>query len=86
MSGTQTEDDPEVQRIGLKMSKSFLNVVDETWKERGFNNRSEFIRYALRETIKHPEGAGVWKDIAESQKQSREGDVYSREEVLEELE
>jgi Arc/MetJ-type ribon-helix-helix transcriptional regulator len=46
-SGANTED-PEIDRINLPISRSFLDVVDEAWRERGFNSRSEFIRYALR--------------------------------------
>ena len=46
--------DPEIERINLRISRSFLEVVDETWRERGFNSRSEFIRYALRESVNPP--------------------------------
>ena len=60
-------DDPEIDRINLRISRSFLEVIDESWRERGFNSRSEFIRYALREAINHPEGAGFWKDMAISE-------------------
>ena len=43
------ESDPEIDRINLRISRSFLDVVDVIWRERGFNSRSEFIRYALRD-------------------------------------
>ncbi len=45
--------DPEIERINLRISRSFREVIDETWRERGFNSRSEFIRYALRESVNH---------------------------------
>ena len=68
MSSTNLEnDDPEIDRINLRISRSFLEVIDDSWRERGFNSRSEFIRYALREAINHPEGAGFWKDMAISE-------------------
>ena len=68
MSQTDANDtDPEIDRINLRISRPFLEVVDETWRERGFNSRSEFIRYALRDSVNHPEGAGIWKDIAISE-------------------
>jgi Arc/MetJ-type ribon-helix-helix transcriptional regulator len=74
-------DDPEIDRINLRIARSFLEVVDETWRERGFNSRSEFIRYALRDSVNHPEGAGVWKDLAISGAQLDEEDAVSSEEI-----
>lgn len=73
--------DPEIDRINLRISRAFLEVVDEAWKERGFNSRSEFIRYALRDAVNHPEGAGLWKDIAISEYQFSEGKGVSSGEV-----
>ena len=75
--------DPEIDRINLRISRSFLEVVDETWRERGFNSRSEYIRYALRESVNHPEGAGFWKDLAISEAQFDDGEGLSSEEVKE---
>lgn len=74
-------EDPEIDRINLRISRSFLDVVDETWRERGFNSRSEFIRYALRDAVNHPEGAGLWKDIAISEAQFDEGEGISSDEI-----
>ena len=82
MSRTDANDgDPEIDRINLRISRSFLEVVDETWRERGFNSRSEFIRYALRESVNHPEGAGFWKDLAISEAQLDEGDGIPSDEI-----
>lgn len=79
-AGSDTED-PEIDRINLRISRSFLDVVDEAWRARGFSSRSEFIRYALREAVNHPEGAGLWKDIAISEAQFDEDEGLSSEEV-----
>ena len=76
-----TTDDPEIDRINLRISRSFLDVVDEAWRERGFNSRSEFIRYALRDAVNHPAGAGIWKDIAISEAQFDDGGGISSDEV-----
>lgn len=73
--------DPEIERINLRISRSFREVVDETWRERGFNSRSEFIRYALRESVNHPEGAGFWKDLAISEAQFDDGESRSSDEI-----
>lgn len=82
MSEAESNDkDPEIDRINLRISRSFLEVVDETWRERGFNSRSEFIRYAMRDAVNHPEGAGFWKDLAISEAQVEEGDGIPSEEV-----
>jgi len=84
MSSTDANDsDPELERINLRLSRSFLEVVDETWRERGFNSRSEFIRYAMRDTVNHPEGAGFWKDLAISETQFEDGDGISSTEIKE---
>ncbi|CCQ34313.1 transcriptional regulator CopG family protein [Halorhabdus tiamatea SARL4B] len=82
MSETDANDpDPEIDRINLRISRSFLDVVDESWRERGFNSRSEFIRYALRDAVNNPEGAGFWKDLAISEADLTDGDVISSEEM-----
>lgn len=58
-------------------------MIDETWRERGFNSRSEFIRYAIREPVNHPEGAGFWKDVVISEAQFGEGEGIPGEQVEE---
>ena len=79
-------DDPETVQINLRLSKAFLDDIDTTWKEEGFNSRSEFLRYAARDAVKHPafsrEG---WKQIAASEHDLRSGDaeLVSRAEVVE---
>jgi len=78
-------DDPETVQINLRLSKAFLDDIDTTWKEEGFNSRSEFLRYAARDAVKHPvfsrEG---WKQIAASEHNLRSGDaeLVSRAEVV----
>ena len=79
-------DEPETVQINLRLSKAFLDDIDTTWKEEGFNSRSEFLRYAARDAVKHPafsrEG---WKQIAASEHGLRSGDaeLVSRKEVIE---
>lgn len=82
MSDASTNgNDPEIDRINLRIASSFLAEVDETWKEEGFNTRSEFIRYALRELVKHPEGASFWKDAAVGEVQYQQGATTSSDEI-----
>lgn len=83
---TATGDDgPEMVQINLRLSKAFLEDIDATWKEQGFNSRSEFLRYAARDAVKHPEFSREgWKQIAASEHELRSGEaeLVSREEVV----
>ena len=80
-----SDDGPEMVQINLRLSKAFLEDIDATWQEEGFNSRSEFLRHAARDAVKHPafsrEG---WKQIAASEHDLRSGDaeLVSREEVM----
>lgn len=80
---------PEMVQINLRLSKAFLDDIDVTWEEQGFNSRSEFLRYAARDAVKHPEFSREgWKQIAASEHDLRTGnaELVSREEVLEMME
>lgn len=79
-----TDDDPEMTTITLKVPQAFLDDLDATWRAEDFPSRSEFIRYALRDAVKHPTfSRGGWKDIAASEHQLRTGDgqTYSSDEI-----
>ena len=80
MSDTEA-DEPALDRINLRIARPLLESVDETWRERGFNSRSEFIRYALRQAVAHPEGAGFWRDLAISEAQFADGESTSGDEL-----
>ena len=83
---TTGDDGPEMVQINLRLSKAFLDDIDSTWREQGFNSRSEFLRYAARDAVKHPEFSREgWKQVAASEHDLRSGDaeLVSREEVVE---
>jgi len=84
---TSTRDDgPEMVQINLRLSKAFLDDIDSTWQDQGFNSRSEFLRHAARDAVKNPEFSREgWKQIAASEHDLRSGDaeLVSREEVVE---
>jgi Arc/MetJ-type ribon-helix-helix transcriptional regulator len=76
---------PEMVQINLRLSKAFLEDIDTTWEEEGFNSRSEFLRYAARDAVKHPEFSREgWKQIAASEHELRTGgtELVSRDEVM----
>ena len=80
------DDGPETVQINLRVTKAFLEDIDATWQEQGFNSRSEFLRFAARDAVKHPEFSREgWKQIAASEHELRTGDadLVSREEVVE---
>jgi len=78
-------DGPETVQINLRLTKAFLEDIDATWQEQGFNSRSEFLRHAARDAVKHPEfSRDGWKQIAASEHDLRtgEGELVSRDEVM----
>ncbi|MFB6175960.1 MAG: ribbon-helix-helix domain-containing protein, partial [Halobaculum sp.] len=50
-AATGDDSDDEIVTVNFKTTQSFLDQIDETWQGRGFNSRSEFIRYTLRDAI-----------------------------------
>jgi Arc/MetJ-type ribon-helix-helix transcriptional regulator len=55
VSGATTDDsEDEIVTVNFKLTASFLEEIDETWQGRGFNSRSEFIRYTLRDAVDVP--------------------------------
>lgn len=80
------DDGPETVQINLRVTKAFLEDIDATWQEHGFNSRSEFLRFAARDAVKHPEFSREgWKQIAASEHElrSEDSELVSREEVVE---
>ena len=76
--------EPETVQINLRLTQAFLDDIDATWEEQGFNSRSEFLRYAARDAVKHPEFSREgWKQIAASEHELRSGEaeLVSRDEV-----
>jgi len=77
-------DDSETVQVNLRLTRAFLDDIDATWEEQGFNSRSEFLRYAARDAVKHPEVSREgWKQIAASEHDLRSGEaeLVSRDEV-----
>ena len=55
MSEATTDDGgDEIVTVNFKVTQSFLDDIDETWQGRGFNSRSEYIRYTLRDATEFP--------------------------------
>ena len=77
-------EDPDMTTVTLKIPQPFLDDLDATWRAEDFPSRSEFIRWALRDAVKHPSFSRKgWKDIAagEHQLATGEGETYSSDEI-----
>ncbi|WP_436901197.1 ribbon-helix-helix domain-containing protein [Halovenus halobia] len=41
--------DGEMEKINVRVPQALLAEIDEVWEQRGYANKSEFIRDALRD-------------------------------------
>ncbi len=76
MSEAATNDDggDDIATVNFKPTESFLEQIDDTWQGRGFNSRSEFIRYTLRDAVEFPTFDGdELVALLESEEDIREG-------------
>ncbi|GAA0285919.1 ribbon-helix-helix domain-containing protein [Halobacterium noricense] len=53
-AATGRDEEDEIVTVNFKATQSFLDEIDEAWQGRGFNSRSEFIRYTLRDAVENP--------------------------------
>nr|WP_240792411.1 ribbon-helix-helix domain-containing protein [Salarchaeum sp. JOR-1] len=53
-AATNGDEDTDIVTVNFKTTQTFLDEIDETWQGRGFNSRSEFIRYTLRDAVEFP--------------------------------
>jgi Arc/MetJ-type ribon-helix-helix transcriptional regulator len=86
MSGAATEEngDDEIVTVNFKITQSFLDEIDGTWQGRGFNSRSEFIRYTLRDAIEFPTfDRDELVALLEAEEDIRQGRTMSAEEARE---
>jgi len=83
-SDTSTSD-PEKTNVNLRVTEAFLEDIDATWRKEGYNSRSEFMREALRDAVRHPDlTRESWKEIAavEHARRTGESEAFSRDEIL----
>jgi Arc/MetJ-type ribon-helix-helix transcriptional regulator len=86
MSGAATNDDgkDDIATVNFKVTESFLEQIDDTWQGRGFNSRSEFIRYTLRDAVEFPTfDRDELVALLEAEEDIREGRTTSAEEARE---
>ncbi|WP_324759550.1 ribbon-helix-helix domain-containing protein [Haloarcula montana] len=78
----ESESPPEKTTVNIRMTETFLEDVDATWEEYGFNSRSEFIRTVLRDALKHPEfNRADLKAMLTSEAEIRDGRTHSSADI-----
>lgn len=86
MSKTDTKGTDDITTVNFKVTESFLEKIDETWQGRGFNSRSEFIRYTLRDAVEFPTfDRDELVALLEAEEDIREGRTMSAEQAREQF-
>lgn len=76
-TGRPPEEAAEMEHITLRLPAHLLDEVNDVWAERGFANRSEFLRTAVRDAVYPPTtlSAETLETIEESIQQFEDDDV-----------
>ena len=78
----EAESPPEKTTVNIRMTEAFLQDVDVTWQDHGFNSRSEYIRAVLRDALKHPEfNRADLKAMLTSEAEIRENRTHSSDDI-----
>ena len=79
--------DGEMEKINVRVPQSLLAQIDEIWEERGYANKSEFIRDALRDAVNPSTQLSeeALKHLAESRKQREQDETVSQDDVKDRL-
>ncbi|WP_138007244.1 ribbon-helix-helix domain-containing protein [Halalkalirubrum salinum] len=88
MSEAATNDNgtDDIVTVNFKVTESFLEKIDDTWQGRGFNSRSEFIRYTLRDAVEFPTfDRDELIALLEAEEDIREGRTMSAAEAREQF-
>jgi Arc/MetJ-type ribon-helix-helix transcriptional regulator len=87
MSTDDARIDGQMEKINVRVPQSLLAQIDDTWAERGYTSKSEFIRDALRDAVAPPTQLSdeALAHLAASRAERSEGDTVSHDEVKERL-
>ena len=79
--------DGEMEKINVRVPQTLLTQIDELWEERGYANKSEFIRDALRDAVNPPTqlSSEALEHLAKSRDQREQGETVSQDEVKDRL-
>jgi PHD/YefM family antitoxin component YafN of YafNO toxin-antitoxin module len=84
---TDAGKDGEMEKINVRVPKTLLAEIDEVWEQRGYANKSEFIRDALRDAVEPPTQLSeeALEHLAESREQRENGETVSQDNVKDRL-
>lgn len=54
MSDAPPDDDGETVTLAVDVTESLLDEIDDTWQERGFDGRDEYVRHVLEDATEFP--------------------------------
>ncbi|MFC6965255.1 ribbon-helix-helix domain-containing protein [Halocatena marina] len=78
--------DTDTENINIRLTAKLLEDLDDTWQDRGFNSRSEFIRQAIRDSVHQTQlSPAALQALLESSQQARRGEFVSSDEIREEF-
>ncbi|MFB6177390.1 MAG: ribbon-helix-helix domain-containing protein [Halobaculum sp.] len=79
---SEADTPPEKTTVNIRMTETFLDDVDGTWEQLGYNSRSEFIRDLLRDAVKHPEfNRADLKAMLAGEVEIQQGETHTSEEI-----
>ena len=86
-TGSDAGGEGEMEKINVRVPQSLLTKIDEAWEERGYANKSEFIRDALRDAVDPTTQLSeeALEHLAESREQRARDETVSQDEVKEQL-
>lgn len=84
MARSDTDSGTDTAKINVRLSERLLADADETWEERGYNSRSEFIRQAIRDSVHSSRlSARTLESLLVSEQQRERGETVSSAEMRE---
>lgn len=88
-SSSGSDSDPSDTRVQLnvRVTQQFLDRIDDIWQGRGFNSRSEYIRYVLHDAADNQTfDRDELLALALGERAYRNDETIPREEILEHIE
>jgi Arc/MetJ-type ribon-helix-helix transcriptional regulator len=79
---SEADTQPDRATVQIRIAETFLEDIDATWEEEGYNTRSEFVRSVLRDAVKHPAfNRADLKALAAGEVDIQEGRVQTSDEL-----
>ncbi len=73
----------KTKNVNVKMDEKLVEFIDDYVEEKGYKNRSDFIRDAVRRRLDPPLNEETVNEFIEGIKQIEGGKKYTQEEVKE---